>query len=169
MPSTALTLTINASGYVNSFFTNPGNALVSNNSYATVVTTSTSSRRLTADTNAASVIPSNAIIIGVVCTCEYKASVLTYSPYLYFGPGGSSGLYSGGKGPASVTTADVVYTTGSTTDQNTGTTIAALATMTVLLGTNSSGSTTHSIDNMTMTVYWDYPASINPLLLGELF
>ncbi|MBO9680959.1 MAG: hypothetical protein J7556_22260 [Acidovorax sp.] len=171
MPSNALTLSVNATGYNNSSWTSPANALVSNNAYATKAPGVTSNQYFAYDTNAASVLPVDAVIVGVVITVEYKVSATALGPKVETaGPAAGSGIpLSNSEPPIIGTTADVVYTVGSPTNPLGATSRDSLTTMALRLNQATSGSVTHYIDNATMTVYWDYPSTGNVLFFGEPF
>lgn len=165
MPSTTLTLSINATGYTNNLWTSPANGLVSNNAYASVVPGATSSRTLTYDTNAASVIPANAVITGVRMNVEYRVSTAGTGEVMFGGPGASGGTAAGVSG----STTDTVYVFGGTGNPLGATSRGDLTVFSVKLYQGSNGSVTHYIDNAAAYVDWEYPATVNPLFFGENF
>lgn len=166
--ATRLTLTANPTGYTNSNWTTPANALTSNNSYASQALSGTSSRLFAYDTNASSVIPANAVISGVVATVESRVSVASYGTLVGASPS-ATGL-GGSINMVGVTTTDAVYVYGASDDPLGATSLASLATLAVRAQNATSGTATVYIDHATMTVYWDYPTDgTHCMFFGENF
>lgn len=163
----ALTLTVNPTGYTNSYWTTPSNALTANNTYASAGPGS-GSRTFVYDTNAASVIPANAVILGVVITIKGYATVIANVPMIGAGPS-SSGV-GGGVTLRPVTTTNAIYTYGASDDPMGATSRADLVTLAVRVQNTSGNNSIYYIDHATMTVYWDYPADgVNCMFFGENF
>lgn len=163
----ALTLTVNPTGYANSYWTSPANALTANNSYASAGPGS-GSRTFAYDTNAASVIPANAVILGVVITIKGYATVIANVPMIGAEPS-SSGV--GGDATLQpVTTTNAIYTYGASDNPMGATSRADLVTLAVRVQNTSGNNSLYYIDHATMTVYWDYPADgVNCMFFGENF
>lgn len=163
MASATLTLTVSSSiGWVN-----PTNALVSNNAYASYSSVSSpgSNSYFRFSTNAASLLPANAVITGVRVDVEYRANTATPQPRFAAGPGD----FGGTANPVLVTTTDAVYIFGGV-----GNTLGAVTRDDVLVcsiqfGNNASGSAVHYIDNVVMYVDWELPKLGNTLFHGENF
>lgn len=169
MPTTALTLTVNATGYTNSSWTTPLNALVSNNTYASFAPGATSNRYFAYDTNAASVLPANAVIVGVEVTIQYRVSATTLGPTVVAGPG-QSNIPASSAGAITGTTTKATYTFGGPTNKLNALDRSYLATLAVRISQTTAGTVTHFLDHATMTVYWETPATgPNLLFFGENF
>ncbi|WP_147403629.1 hypothetical protein [Alicycliphilus denitrificans] len=149
-------------------FTNPANVATSNNVYATATKSSTSNDYAVWTTNAASVIPANAVILGVQMQVEYKVSTTASSPFFRAGIGELA--QNTGATTASPTTSDVTYTFGGPTDNMGAASRADLAKVALRISQSTSTSTTHSVDYFGVTVYWDYPTDgTNCMFFGENF
>ena len=166
MPSNVLTLTPSFSlGW-----TNPNNALTSNNSYATYTDNSAGGANsyFGFSTNAGSILLSDAVIVGVIVQVEYRANTITPQPRITAGPGS----FGGTKDDTLVSTVDTIYTIGSASDSNGAAVVADVTEISVKFGKNLSGTVTYYFDNITATVYWDYASNINKanvLFFGENF
>lgn len=167
MNTTELTLTVSAAlGW-----TNPNNALTSNNAYATFTDTGTAGNNsyFRFDTNALSVLPAGITVVGVSAQVEYKASNTTTQPRISAGPGDF-----GGSSPFDtyVTTSDVIYSFGSTSDPLGASTATDVSKISVRFGKDVTGTVTYSLDHVRFIVYWDYTANLaggNTLFFGEIF
>jgi hypothetical protein len=170
MPTSTITLTMNAGAFSNGTWTTPGNALVSNNAYASLNPGVTSNRYLTFDTNAAALIPTDAVIVGVLVQVEHRVSATTFGPNLMAGPGTAAGVMtSGGQTPINGVTTDTVHSWGGGTNPLGALDVSSLATCIVRVSQTSAGSATHFIDNVAMWVDWVLPSGANVLFFGENF
>lgn len=163
MPSTVLTLSVGtASSY---FFQSPENALVEDGTAAYVYdATGGDGVSVTAyyNTNATSIIPSNAKILGVEITA--KAS----NDYLGYGMIGAT-ISQTGSYPASflpLTTTYEYFKFGSPTNNLGADSTIKLQILSVTLSTSSPHNS--YLDFITATVYWEVP-SLNVLFFGESF
>lgn len=162
----AAVLTLTASSPM--ALTNPANVATSNNVYATRAKANTSNDYAVWTTNAASVIPADAVILGVKMQVEYKVSTTASSPFFRAGIGelAMNTNYT----TASPTTSDVTYTFGGPTDNMGAASRADLANVSLRISQSTSTSTTHSVDYFSVTVYWDYPTDgANCMFFGENF
>jgi len=163
MASATLTLTVSTStGWVN-----PTNALVSNNAYASYssVTALGSNFYFRFNTNAAALLPANAVITGVRMDVEYRTNNAAPQPRFCAGPGD----FGGTANPVVVTTTDTVYVFGGPGNTLGAVTRDDVATSSIQFGNNASGSAAHYIDNVVMYVDWELPKTGNTLFHGENF
>lgn len=161
-----LTLTINPTGYTNDYWASPANALTANNSYASAGPGS-GSRTLAYDTNAASVIPANAVILGVVITVRGYATTIANVPRIGAQP--SSNGIGGATTLQPVAATNTTYNYGAGDDPLGAVSRADLATLALRVQNTSGSTSTYYIDHATMTVFWDYPPAGNALFFGENF
>lgn len=163
----ALTLTVNASGYANSYWTSPADALTANGAYASA-NPGSGSRTFAYDTNAASAIPANAVILGVVITVKGYATTTANTPLIGAAPS-ASGI-GGAATLQPVTATNAVYTYGASDNPLDALSRADLATLAVRVQNTSGSTSTYYIDHATMTVYWDYPTDgVHCMFFGENF
>jgi hypothetical protein len=163
MASATLTLTVSSStGWVN-----PTNAFVSNNAYASYssVTTSGTNFYFRFTTNAATLLPANAVITGVRMDVEYRTNNATPQPRFCAGPGD----FGGTANPVVVTTTDVVYVFGGPGNTLGAVTRDDVSTASIQFGNNAAGTSVHYIDNVVMYVDWELPKAGNTLFHGENF
>ena len=161
MPSVKLTLSVNPSGYTNSYWTGPSNGLVVDGASAYVKPGSGSSRTFTYDTNASAMIPANAVITGVRMDVAGYVSIASGTEMVRAGPGVSGGTAA----YDAWTAANIWHVFGGPGNTLGATSVADLAIMSVrvIQGTNSA--VTHYIDGADAYADWEYPPSVNPFIL----
>ena len=161
MPSVKLTLSVNPSGYTNSYWTGPPNGLVVDGASAYTKPGSGNSRAFTYDTNASAMIPANAVITGVRMDVAGYVSIVSGGETVRAGPG----AFGGTAAYDAWTAADIWHVFGGPGNTLGATSVADLAIMSVRVVQGTNSAVTHYIDGADAYVYWEYPASVNSLIL----
>ena len=154
---TILTLSVaSATGW-----TNPSYLTASGSNYAYSSLDNTSTHNATFNSNAASALPADAVILGV--EISYKAYVNTTGPAtrIFTSFPSSPGSYP--------TTSAVLYTKGGPTDKLGVNSAADIASPWLRVGNTAGGSATLYLNSFSIAVYWRIPAAGNPLFFGEMF
>ena len=150
-------------------WTNPNNVLVSDNSRASKVVTSTGSNAITLGWTDS--LPANALLLGCVLKVEGYASTTSSTPRIagcYFTAGGTNGSIPSSQ---NLSTTEYTYTFN---DANTipaeFTSASRPTSVTVRTYQSTSTSTTHYIDYIGVELWWKLPGGgVNVLFIGELF
>lgn len=168
MPSSTLTLTADA-GSSSSFFANLSNALVEDGGYAQASTPDDVVQFAYGvfNTDAAQVIPQNALILGVEITAIAKISNSSYSN-LKIDAKIDQTVQSFVPSRGTLTGTFSTYIFGSPTDNQGITSNIKLQVLTVVIGVAAYAVAYSQLDYVSVKVYWELPPS-NVLFLGESF
>lgn len=164
--ATRITLTVDTAAYLNSYWSNPTNALVANNSYASIAP-GAGSRHFVYTTNVTAVIPADVEILGAVITVKGYATNTANTPLIGAAP--SSAGVGGSPYLQPVTATNAVYTYGASNNPMGAKYRGDAVNLVVRIHHTSGNNSTWYIDHATMVLYWDYPASGNALFFGENF
>lgn len=120
------------------------------------------------DTDAASMIPANAVISGVRIQVRYQSSTLPPQPRISAGPG----EFGGPSGTNQyVLNTLAYYTFGSSTDPLGATSVSDVTRISLKFGKDATGNVTYFFDYITVDVHWDNAGAGggSALFFGELF
>lgn len=157
---TTLTLSLN-----NASFSNPDRVYTINSQYATAFQSNTNNLYNRYYTNATSVIPADAQILGTEYTIRGRVSTIAYGAYCDVS---WDGWANAGNTIAMPTTDTTIVRGGPTTVLGTPT-LSDLNNLVMRYSNASSGLTSWWVDYLGVDVYWKIPATENPLFFGELF
>lgn len=160
---TTLTLTLNLD-YAS--FGNPNNVYAIDGQYATGGTNNTSRYYTRYYTNATSVIPAGAQILGTEYTIRGRVDTTAYGAYCDV----SWDVWANAGNAIAMPTTDTTIVRGGPTTVLGTPTLSNLNNLVMMYSqTNSGGTTNWWVDYLGVNVYWKIPAAGNPLFFGEMF
>lgn len=114
------------------------------------------------NTNAASVIPAKAVLLGVETRLKAYTNTATPQPRVNMGPGpfgGTASVYY-------LTTTATTYTMGGPTNLNGAATLSDIGNGAIRHGNDGTGTAKIYVNSLVMDVYWKLPSGLNVLFFG---